>query len=171
MLDPVPPETLFPVYDRIYDTLREQGILERFRGVHDSTFIALDGTWYHSSSKIHCPCCSTLEHPNGAITYDHENENNNTLKTKGYHLEHNFGHGQQHLASLLAAMNILAFLCHTVLGFTDDHYRLIRATLPTRKTCFQDVRALLRYLHFPRWQGLLRFMMRGLEIGPYAQPT
>ncbi len=26
-----------------------------------------------------------------------ENENNNTLKTKGYHLEHNFGHGQKHL--------------------------------------------------------------------------
>src|ERR1017187_8082179 len=63
-----------------------------------------------------------------------ENENNNTLKTKGYPLEHNFGHGQQPLASLLAAMNILAFLFHTVLGFADEHYRLIRATLPTRKT-------------------------------------
>ena len=29
-----------------------------------------------------------------------ENENNNTLKTKGYILEHNFGHGKEHLASL-----------------------------------------------------------------------
>ena len=100
-----------------------------------------------------------------------ENENNNTLKTKGYHLEHNFGHGQQHLSALLAAMNILAFLFHTVLGFTDEHYRLIRATLPTRKTFFQDLRALTRYLHFPSWEGLLRFMMRGLEIGPYAKPA
>jgi hypothetical protein len=25
-----------------------------------------------------------------------ENENNNTLKTKGYHFEHNYGHGQQY---------------------------------------------------------------------------
>src|ERR1035441_4010516 len=100
-----------------------------------------------------------------------ENENNNPLKTKGYHLEHNFAHGQQHLSSLLAAMNILAFLCHTVLSFTDQHYRLIRATLPTRKTFFEDLRALTRYLHFPSWEGLLRFMMRGLEIGPYAKPT
>jgi hypothetical protein len=48
-LDPIPPETLFPVYDRLYDTLREHGILRRFRGVHDSTLIALDDTWYHSS--------------------------------------------------------------------------------------------------------------------------
>ena len=50
----------------------------------------------------------------GRARWKIENENNNTLKTKGYHLEHNFGHGQQHLSSLLDAMNILAFLFHTV---------------------------------------------------------
>ncbi len=352
MLDPVSPDVLYPVYDHLYDTLEEQGILQTFRGVHDSLFTALDGTWYHSSKKIHCPNCSKLEHANGEITYYHsavtpvivapgqaqviplrpefitpqdghtkqdceiaaakrwleqntdrylcgvvtllgddlyahqpfcrrtllygfhflfvckpeshptlyqwvnllkpgpdlrtlkarvkaggqwltytyrwangvplaegddalkvnwceltvtdadekvlyrngwitdweiteqnvaeltasararwkiENENNNTLKTKGYHLEHNFGHGKQHLSSLLAAMNILAFLFHTVLDFTDEHYRLIRLTLPSRETFFQDVRALSRYIHFPSWEGLLRFMMRGLEIGPYAK--
>jgi hypothetical protein len=49
------------VYDRIYDTLRAAGILQTFRGVHDSTLIALDGTWYHASHKIHCPACSRLE--------------------------------------------------------------------------------------------------------------
>ncbi len=31
------------------------------------------------------------------------------LKNGGYHLEHNFGHGQQHLASLLVCFNLLAF--------------------------------------------------------------
>jgi hypothetical protein len=70
-LDPVPPQSLFPVYDDIYDALREQGILQTFRGVHDSTLIALDGTWYHSSQKIHCACCSSLEHTNGQTTYYH----------------------------------------------------------------------------------------------------
>ena len=106
----------------------------------------------------------------GRARWKIENENNNTLKTKGYHLEHNFGHGKQHLSALLAAMNILAFLFHTVLGLTDEHYCLVRATLASRETFFQDLRALTRYLHFPSWQGLLRFMMRGLEIGPYAKP-
>jgi hypothetical protein len=105
----------------------------------------------------------------GRARWKIENENNNTLKTKGYHLEHNFGHGKKHLAALLVTMNILAFLCHTVLGFTDAHYRLIRATLPSRQTFFQHVSALTHYLHFPSWQALLRFMMRGLEIGPYAK--
>ena len=107
----------------------------------------------------------------GRARWKIENENNNTLKTKGYHLEHNFGHGKKHLASLLAALNILAFLYHTFLSFTDENYRLIRAALPTRQTFFDDLRALTRYILFPNWDALLDFMLRGLEIGPYAKPT
>lgn len=102
-----------------------------------------------------------------------ENENNNTLKTKGDHWEHNFGHGKKHRAALLAAMNRLALLTHPFLAFCDEHYRLIRSTLPTRQTFFDDIRALLRYICFPSWEAMLDGMMRGLEIGPYlsAVPT
>ncbi|RLB20243.1 MAG: ISNCY family transposase, partial [Deltaproteobacteria bacterium] len=93
-----------------------------------------------------------------------ENENNNTLKTKGYHLEHNFGHGKQHLSSLLLAFNILAFLFHTVLEMMDDRYQMIRKELPTRKTFFDDIRALTRYICFDSWDHMLSFMMEGLEL-------
>ena len=72
--------------------------------------------------------------------------------------------------SLLAAMNILAFLYHTWLSFTDERYRLIRATLPTRQTFFDDLRALTQYLLFANWDALMDFMMRGLQIGTYAKP-
>jgi hypothetical protein len=48
-------------------------------------------------------------------------ENNNTLKTKGYNLEHNYGHGKRHLSSLLATLNLLAFLFHTALDLVDDN--------------------------------------------------
>ncbi len=48
-----------------------------------------------------------------------ETENHNVLKTKGYHLEHNFGHGQQHLARFLLTLNLGAFLFHTVLDLVD----------------------------------------------------
>lgn len=91
-------------------------------------------------------------------------ENNNTLKTKGYHLEHNFGHGKEYLSQLLLTMNLLAFLYHTVLHLVDTAYQLIRKKLPTRKTFFDDLRALTRYMYFNNWQQLLRFMMTGLEI-------
>jgi hypothetical protein len=103
----------------------------------------------------------------GRARWKIENENNNTLKTKGYNLEHNFGHGKQHLSSLLATMNILAFLFHSFLTFCDDGYKLIRAKLPTRKTFFEHVRTLTYYMCFTSWDAMMDFMMRGLEIGPY----
>jgi len=62
----------------------------------------------------------------GRARWKIENENNNVLKNRGYHLEHNFGHGKEHLASLLATMNLLAFGLHTLLELTDENYRLIR---------------------------------------------
>ena len=49
----------------------------------------------------------------GRARWNIENGNNNVLKTRGYHLEHNFGHGEKHLANTLAALNILAFPAHT----------------------------------------------------------
>jgi hypothetical protein len=100
----------------------------------------------------------------GRARWKIENENNNTLKTKGYHLSHNFGHGEQHLSSLLATLNLLAFLFHTVLGMSDAKYQLIRQKLPSRKTFFNDIRALTRYLCFESWDSLLEFMLRGLEL-------
>lgn len=99
-----------------------------------------------------------------------ENGNNNTLKTKGYHLEHNFGHGETHLSSVLTALNILAFLLHSYLDLADEKYAAVRAALPSRKTFFEHLQALTTYLYFPSWTELLDFMMKGLEIGPYAQP-
>src|SRR5436190_20391371 len=97
-----------------------------------------------------------------------ENENNNVLKTKGYHLEHNFGHGKKHLSSLLLTMNLLAFCLHTLLELTDTSYRLIRSTVGARRKFFQHLEALTTYLYFETWERLMDFMMRGLEIGPYA---
>jgi hypothetical protein len=93
-----------------------------------------------------------------------ENENNNTLKTKGYHLEHNFGHGKKYLSSTLVTLNLLAFLLHTLLDMMDSKYQLIRQRLGTRKTIFNDFRALTRYLLFDSWDDLLLFMMEKLKI-------
>jgi hypothetical protein len=45
----------------------------------------------------------------GRARWKVDNENHNVLKTKGYPLEHNFGHGKQHLASLRLSLNLLAF--------------------------------------------------------------
>jgi hypothetical protein len=104
----------------------------------------------------------------GRARWKIENENNNVLKTKGYHLEHNFGHGKKHLASLLVTMNLLAFALHTLLEVTDEDYRLVRAAVGARRKFFRHLEALTAYWFFQNWQHLMDFMMRGQEVGPYA---
>ncbi len=95
-----------------------------------------------------------------------ENENNNVLKTKGYHLEHNFGHGRQHLAAVLVTLNLLAFLFHTVFALLDAKYQMVRTALGTRQTFFNDIRTLTRYFVFDSWDHLLTFMIQQLELEP-----
>lgn len=100
-----------------------------------------------------------------------ENENNNTLKTKGYHFEHNYGHGQQHLSSVLASLIILAFLVHTTLEWMDGKYQLLRQKLPSRKRLFNDIRTLTSYLCFDHWEALMSFMLQSFELAPPRPKT
>jgi len=100
----------------------------------------------------------------GRARWKVENENNNVLKTKGYHIEHNFGHGNQYLASLLVSLNLLAFLLHTILDLVDEQYHAIRQKLGRRRTFFQDLEALLRYFTFDSWEDVFSFMFQGLEL-------
>ena len=347
LLDPVPASCIAPVFDQAFNMLQETNVIDDFRSFNNDLLIAIDGTWYFSSKKIHCQNCLTKEHKDGTITYYHstllpvvvapgssrviplapefirpqdgkekqdcenaaakrwingkgdeysslgitilgddlfsrqpicqlvldknlnfifvckpsshkwlsewlaeadpaedlhefsltkwtgkehlkltyqyangvplkdgedallvnwaqltttneegavtfrnsfvsnheitrenvvafiqagrtrwkiENENNNTLKTKGYHFEHNFGHGKDNLSETLLSLNIFSFLLHTMLEIFDNKYRLIRETLPRRKDFFNDVRALTRYICFDSWNQLLDFMIRGLEL-------
>jgi hypothetical protein len=59
---------------------------------------------------------------------------------------------------------LLAFLFHTVLQLGDETYRRLRAALRTRKTFFDDIRALTHYHYFLGWEQLLDFMLAGLEL-------
>lgn len=99
----------------------------------------------------------------GRARWKVENENNNNLKTKGYNLMHNFGHGKEYLSSHLATLNILAYLFHTVLDMMDKSYRCIRQSMP-RKQFFDDLRALTRYFCFDSWDALMAFMIEKLEL-------
>jgi hypothetical protein len=95
----------------------------------------------------------------GRCRWKTENENHNILKTKGYHLEHNFGHGKKHLSAVLVTLNLLSFLFHTVLQLVDDAYRQIRRHRGTRRGFFYDILALTKYLLFESWQALMDFML------------
>jgi hypothetical protein len=78
----------------------------------------------------------------GRTRWKMENENDNTLKVKGYNLEHNLGRGKQPLASFFATLNILSLLFHTLLELLDEKYKLLCSHLHTCKTFFDNLRAL-----------------------------
>ena len=94
----------------------------------------------------------------GRARWKIENEAFNTLKTKGYNLEHNFGHGRKHLASVLATLNLLAFACHTVLDLGDRAWKAARREAVTRTGFFHILLALTTYVVFPSWDHLLETM-------------
>jgi hypothetical protein len=95
-----------------------------------------------------------------------ENEGINVLKERGYHFEHNYGHGDQHLAAVLLSLLLLAFLYHTALDLACLMYQAIRRKLRTRRKFFDDLRGLTTYFYWRSFRHLLRFMHRQLELGP-----
>jgi hypothetical protein len=99
----------------------------------------------------------------GRTRWKIENEGINVLKRKGYHVEHNFGHGSQHLAQVFLVLNLLAFLLHTAMHLVDDLYQFLRQALHTRIIFFNDLRALCRYHAFPNWDALWFFMIKSLD--------
>ena len=52
-----------------------------------------------------------------------DNETFNTLKNQGYHIEHNYGHGEKNLSMMFFMLNLLAFFTHQILEFTDLLYQ------------------------------------------------
>jgi hypothetical protein len=72
MLDPAAPVLLHPVFADIVDQLqRIDGGLEVFRRLDRRLLIALEGSEYHCSRKIHCQPCLTRVRGKGGTEYYH----------------------------------------------------------------------------------------------------
>jgi hypothetical protein len=95
----------------------------------------------------------------GRTRWKIENENNNTLKTKGYHLDHNFGHGKENLSKTLCSLNILAFLFHTVQELDDDLYMKLRENIGTREEFFTGINFLTTLFNFKSLNKLMEFIL------------
>jgi hypothetical protein len=107
----------------------------------------------------------------GRCRWKVENEGINVLKKQGYHFEHNYDHGDQHLANVLLSLLLLAFLFHTLLDLGCQLYHAIRRELGARRQFFHDLQALTRYIHFASWHQLLLFMAQARELDIPPDPA
>jgi hypothetical protein len=71
LLDPLAPTELYPLFRLILSRLEQAGQLDQFRDVNDTLLVALDGTQYFSSQKIHCSQCRQRTLTNGDTLYSH----------------------------------------------------------------------------------------------------
>lgn len=73
-----------------------------------------------------------------------ENETFNTLKNQGYHFEHNYGHGKEYLATVLALIMFLAFYIDQIQQFGDTTFRTIWKNLKTKAKLWESLRAVFK---------------------------
>ena len=92
----------------------------------------------------------------GRARWKIENETFNVLKTKGYNLEHNFGHGKANLSAVLAAFNLIAFAIHAVADIADPTWKAAANAAGARMRFFNNIRALTVFVLFPSWESLLK---------------
>jgi hypothetical protein len=71
-----------------------------------------------------------------------ENETFNTLKNQGYHFEHNFGHGYQHLSVVFAVLMMLAFCVDQVQQRCCPLFQAAWAKWGSKRLLWERMRAL-----------------------------
>jgi len=84
----------------------------------------------------------------GRARWKIENETFNTLKNQGYHFEHNYGHGTQHLATVLAQLMFLAFTVDQIQQRCCRFFRTLHQGLRTKVKVWASIRSLFSTLVF-----------------------
>ena len=93
-----------------------------------------------------------------------ENQAFNTLKNQGYEITHNFGHGQNHLANTLFALNILAFLFHNFLKITSLAFNNLLKKLGKKSDLWRHITVLTHYVVFDSWEHLFCNIAHAWEL-------
>ncbi|MBF0319280.1 MAG: transposase family protein, partial [Nitrospirae bacterium] len=76
----------------------------------------------------------------GRCRWKIENEAFNVLKNHGYHIDHNFGHGNKHLSMNFFLLNLLAFFFHQIFELSDVLYRQCREKFGSKRNLWEHLR-------------------------------
>ena len=99
----------------------------------------------------------------GRARWKIENETFNTLKNQGYHFEHNYGHGTQHLSVVFAMVMMLAFLVDQTQQLCCALFQAVWAKLGSKRLLWERMRALFYDYALQSMRQLLEALFYGLE--------
>jgi hypothetical protein len=70
-LDPLSPAPLRTLFAKLFNKLREAGVIKEYEYWKGQIVISIDGVEHFSSTKVHCNHCTTRAHRNGETSYHH----------------------------------------------------------------------------------------------------
>ena len=99
----------------------------------------------------------------GRARWKIENETFNTLKNQGYNFEHNYGHGEQNLSVVFAALMMLAFLVDQTQQLCCALFRAVWLKLESKRLVWERLRALFYGYRLESMRELLEALFCGYE--------
>jgi hypothetical protein len=99
----------------------------------------------------------------GRARWKIENETFNTLKNQGYHLEHNYGHGEKNLSVMLALLMFMAFLVDQVQQLCCPVFQAAWKKMHSKRHLWERIRQLFEDFRFQSMLALLTAIVRGIE--------
>lgn len=100
------------------------------------------------------PSTVQLTMKGGRARWHIENETYNTLKNQGYHFEHNYGHGYQHLSTVLAMLMFLAFLIDQIQQLCCAFFNSAWKKSKSKRSLWENIRALFTKFFIRSWEDL-----------------
>ena len=91
-----------------------------------------------------------------------ENETFNTLKNQGYHFEHNYGHGHQHLATNFSLLMMLAFLIDQIQAACCPLFQQAHQRQHSKIRLWEKMRNLFCFFYIESWELLFTALIKGL---------
>lgn len=88
-----------------------------------------------------------------------ENECFNTLKNQGYHIDHNYGHGEKNLCFNFFLLTLIAFFFHQIFELTDKLYQACRKKFGSKRHMWETLRSYIAILVYKTWEQLLDFAL------------
>lgn len=99
----------------------------------------------------------------GRARWKIENETFNTLKNQGYHFEHNFGHGQEHLANVMVNLMFLAFYIDQIQLACSPSFQRALKKAKSKVRLWQKLRASWDCFLIPDWETYYSGISDGLK--------
>lgn len=126
-------------------------------------------TWITDQEITEQNCIAIMR--GGRARWKVENETFNTLKNQGYRLEHNYGHGQEHLSTNFALLMMLAFLVDQLQELACVSFQQARQRFRSRTSLWERMRALFVGYFIDGWDSFWEAIIRGHQVARLQPKT